>query len=125
MVVFLCLRWWYGQGWMWIWNKLLVERLIWINEVFSTSDMLRTLFAPYKQTYAGGSRGAIGDQLRAFADRSISRVIGAFIRLALVLVATLGALLTILLAALTMLIWPFLPITPVIAIICSISGILN
>lgn len=87
------------------------------------SDMLRTLFAPYKQTFAGSSRGALGDQLRAFADRTISRVIGALIRAALILVALLASLAVLVIALGTLLIWPFLPLVPVLSVVCMALGV--
>jgi len=123
MILFLCLRWWYGAGWQWIWRSVLVERLVWVNEVFSTSDLLKTLFAPYRQTFAGRIKGSLGDQLRAFADRSISRVIGAIVRLALVFVALIGSGIVTLVALLTLIVWPFLPLMPAISVAMMIIGV--
>lgn len=122
MIMFLCLRWWYGAGWQWIWKSVLVERLIWVNEVFSTKDLLKTLFAPYRQTYAGKIKGSLGDQLRAFADRSISRVIGAVVRLGLVFMAIIGSGLVTLVALITLIIWPFLPLMPAASIVLAVMG---
>lgn len=101
----------------------MVERLVWVNEVFSTQDLLKTLFAPYRQTYAGGVKGSIGDHLRAFADRSISRVIGAVIRLILVFMAIIGSGIVVFIALLTLVIWPFLPLMPGISIFMALLGV--
>lgn len=100
-----------------------MERLVWVNEVFSTSDLLKTLFAPYRQTFAGRIKGSLGDQLRAFADRSISRVIGAIVRLALVFVALIGSGIVTLVALLTLIVWPFLPLMPAISVAMMIIGV--
>ena len=123
MIMFLCLRWWYGAGWQWIWQSVLVERLVWVNEVFSTADLLKTLFAPYRQTYAGQVKGSIGDHFRAFADRSISRVIGAVVRLLLVLMAVIGSGIVAFVALITLIIWPFLPLMPALSIVMMIAGV--
>lgn len=124
MVAFLCLRWWYSGGWRWIWDCLLVERLIWVNEVFSTADLIRTIFAPYRQTFAGAVNGSIGAKFRAFVDRSISRVIGAIVRLFLIFAAMIGSLLVATVAFITLIAWPILPLMPIISIGLMISGAL-
>lgn len=108
---------------MWVWERLFIGHLKWINEVFSTGDLLRTLFAPFRQTYAGKIRGPIGEQFRAFADRSISRVIGAIVRLGLVFCALILSVGTIIFASLTLLVWPLLPLLPIISVILMVMRV--
>ncbi len=122
-MVILCLRWWYSAGWQWVWQRVLIDRLVWINEVFSTKDLVRTIFAPYRQTFAGNAKGSPGDLLRAFADRSISRIIGATVRLILIIAALIGSLLIITVGLATLLIWPILPVLPLVGIVGILTGV--
>jgi hypothetical protein len=123
MIIILQLRWWYSAGWRWVLSEMLIAKVQWVNEVFSTSDLLRTLFAPFRQTYAGGVRGSVGDQFRAFVDRSISRVIGFIVRSFLLIAAALGSVAIAVSGLLTLLLWPFLPFLPFIGFICFVVGV--
>jgi hypothetical protein len=116
MIVILCLRWWYGAGWQWVFQSVLVKRSEWIMETFSVSDLLRTLFAPFRQTYAGNIKGPLGVQIRAFFDRLISRVIGFIVRSFLLIMAAIGLFVVLLVAVVTLLLWPIIPLLPAIGI---------
>ncbi len=97
-------------------HSVLVERCNWVMETFSVSDLLRTLFAPFRQTYAGKIKGALGDQIRAFFDRLISRVIGFIVRILLLGMAAVAMLVVFIVAVVSLIIWPFIPLLPVLGI---------
>lgn len=116
MIVFLCLRWWYNAGWQWVWQSVFIERCQWIMETFSAGDLLRTLFAPFRQTYAGSVKGSLDVQLRAFFDRLISRVIGFIVRSILLFMAAIGLFVVAIIALVFVLLWPLIPLLPFISI---------
>jgi hypothetical protein len=123
MVFYLCLRWWYSAGWLWVLQSVLVERFEWIMETFSVTDLLRTLFAPFRQTYAGKIKGPLGDQVRAFFDRLISRVIGFIVRLFLLGMAAVAIVLVFIVAIVSLIAWPFIPLLPIVGILLMVMRI--
>ena len=85
-------------------------------DTFSLIQLLRTLFAPFRQISAGGVSGSLDVKFRAFLDRLVSRFVGAIVRL-IVIGIGLGYLLLLGIASLIWLIvWPFIPVLPLIAI---------
>ena len=87
MIIVWALSWWYGAGWK-ACLRGLRERLVSSYDYFSIGLLAKTLFAPFRQISAGKVRGPIGLQWRAFVDRLISRFIGAFVRLILIVVGS-------------------------------------
>lgn len=123
MVLYLCLRWWYGAGWYWVLRSVLMERSNWIMETFSVPELLKTLFAPFRQTYAGKLKGSLDVQIRAFFDRLISRVIGFLVRSILLFMAFVGLLVVFIVAVVSLIVWPFIPLLPVIGIVMIGRGV--
>lgn len=115
------LRWWYGPGFVWVWQGMLVNKLRYVSEVFSVPDMLTTLFAPFRQTYTSKAHGV--SALQAFADRTFSRGIGFVIRLFLLLAAFLTSVLVVIFGLCLCVAWPFLPVTPVVAAVLAGMGV--
>lgn len=122
MIMFASLiTWWYGPG--------LQQRLHAISrgldrwlDLFSFGLIVRTLFAPFRQIDAGGVSGAIDVQFRAWLDRMFSRVIGFFVRTALLIAGTVWIAVMLLLYALQILAWLLLPIMPFICIGLFVTG---
>lgn len=117
------LQWWYLRGWSTFAHGL-IDKLRNSADFFSIGLLLRTLFYPFRQISAYSNENAsLQDQFKAFFDKLLSRVIGAVVRLgilvfgmiAILLEATLGFALTI--------IWPFVPFMPVVAIILAVMGV--
>ena len=92
-----------------------------MSEVFSVSDMITTLFAPFRQTYVGKTNGV--SALQAFTDRTMSRGIGFVVRTLLLLVALIAASAVFVVGVGLCLIWPLLPFSPIIAIVLAILGV--
>lgn len=113
--------WWYGAGWL---RCMAAVRagLANIYDYFSLDLLLRTLFSPFRQISAGGVRGPIGVQLRAMLDNLISRVIGAFVRTVVIIFGTVALLISCLLGLLRIVLWPFIPVLPVVFVIFALSG---
>lgn len=112
------LHWWYGAGWVGEF-RLQLRRLSRVEGYFDFRTLLVTLFQPYRQIDAGSRRGGLGVQFRAWLDKSISRLIGALARLVLLFVGGLWWLFSALAGACWLLLWPLLPLAPVLGIIAS------
>jgi hypothetical protein len=61
-------------------------------------------------------------QLRAWGDKQFSRVIGAVVRLMLIICGLAGALLYGALGVTMLLVWPLLPFVPLVGIVLTIAG---
>lgn len=122
MFIWLSLRWWYSAGWQWAWERSVGQRIEWCVETFSLGTLVRTLFSPFKQTFAGQAKGSIGDLFRAFVDKTISRVIGFFVRSFLIGLALLCIVFVMLTGVVLLLLWPFIPLFPLIGFILFVSG---
>jgi hypothetical protein len=115
------LGWWYGRGWS---QRIthLRERLMSTLDYFSIDLLLRTFFSPFRQISAGKVRGPLGVQLQAFFDRLISRVIGAMVRLTMIIVGSIAIILYVLVGGLLLVLWGIIPFLPVIGIILFVMG---
>jgi hypothetical protein len=91
-------------------------------DVFSVSLLSRSLFAPFRQIDAGSVRGPLGVQLRAWFDRSFSRVFGFFVRSIMIFAGSLSALVTLCAGALWAAFWLFIPMLPVVGLLLFITG---
>jgi hypothetical protein len=115
------LQWWYGGGWVGE-IKRVGARLASTAAFFSIGQLAATLFAPFRQISAGQVSGPVGVQLRAFFDKSISRMIGAVVRFMTIVsgivVLSLQSVLSVILLGL----WLLMPLLPVAGIIMFAIG---
>lgn len=108
MLVLGLFSWWYSQGWLLQMRKA-QRRFIRTALLFSTPILLRTLFSPWRRiiTYPGASLDA---KLRAVIDNLVSRVVGFFVRL-IVLISSFVALLAVAAIGLIIIVaWPLIPV---------------
>lgn len=113
MLVVDMLEWWYDAG---------LKRRIYdteqhmrgILDYFSIGLLLRTLFSPFRQISAGQVSGPPGVQMRAFFDRLISRLIGALVRLFMVLMGVAALVLYGLLNLVLLALWIISPVLPLV-----------
>ena len=115
------LGWWYGRGWAQRVSRLR-EKLLNTLDYFSIDLLLRTFFSPFRQISAGKVRGPLGVQMRALLDRIISRVIGAMIRLTMIIIGSVFIVLYALFGVLMVVLWGAIPIAPIIGIVLFMSG---
>lgn len=113
--------WWYGEGWQ---RQLqaVVTRMTSLADFFSLELIVQTLFAPFRQISAGRVDGPIGMQLQAFIDRTVSRFIGALVRLAVLMTGLIAILSSALIGIIYVLIWPLVPFLPLIGFVFMVSG---
>ncbi len=101
-------RWWYAEGWITLVKKLAARlRNIWY--VFSVPTLLRTLFAPWRRIVTYPAKG-FGPMMRAMVDNLISRLIGFIVRVMVILAATVGFILTVVLGVIFVVLWPVAPL---------------
>ena len=115
------LSWWYGAGWKACFVRLCAQ-LESSYDYFSIGLLISSLFAPFRQISAGKVNGPIGVQMRAFFDRQLSRVIGAFVRTILIVVGIIWLVLQVTWGVITMIGWGLLPIVPLIGFTLMLSG---
>lgn len=121
MVIFSLFSWWYTTGWLTLMQKC-GGRLQSTLKFFSVGQLMGSLFAPFRQISAGRVQGPLAVQMRALGDRIFSRVIGAVVRLmiivlGLIVVAVLAIVCVAFIAA-----WPLLPLAPFIGLLFSGKG---
>ncbi len=123
MISFLgLLTWWYGAGWKKV-SQILVEKLIISEDFFSIDLLLRSLFAPFKQISASsGSGGNLQVKLQAWFDKQFSRVVGAIVRIVLIVTGTVWLLIQVVIDIILLAFWPLLPFVPIIGLVLAVSG---
>lgn len=115
------LRWWYGDGWRKR-AQIVAGRLEGVIDYFSVDLLLKTLFAPYRQISAGRVDGPLGVQLRVMLDKLFSRVIGAFIRVILLIVGGITIGLNAAFGCVVLIGWMLVPVLPFVGIAMAIVG---
>ena len=98
------------------------ERLVATTDFFSIGLLARTLFAPFRQISAGGVRGPLGVQMRAFFDRLISRLIGAMVRTAMIFTGCVAVALQALCGGIIAVGWLFVPALPLVGVVLTVIG---
>lgn len=123
MIVLALFSWWYSEGWTKLARKV-DERTDAVLGFFSVGTLFATLFAPFRQISAGHVQGAPGMQMRAFFDRLFSRFFGAFLRGIMIVVGLVLALLSGLLGVAQLIIWPLVPLMPIVGLVLTSKGLL-
>lgn len=121
MVLLSLVSWWYGSGWW----QLAQRNLSWVAgtaDFFSIGLLAKTLLAPYRQISVGRVQGAVGVQLRAWFDLQISRVIGAFVRLAVIVCGLIALAVVLFVGFICLLAWPLVPVLPVLTTILLLGS---
>lgn len=98
------------------------EKLMSTLDYFSIDLLIRTFFSPFRQISAGGVRGPLAVQMRAFFDRLISRMIGAMIRFTMIIIGSIAIVLYAVYGVLMLVIWGVVPLVPIIGIVLFVSG---
>ncbi|MBR2709872.1 hypothetical protein IKE72_02220 [Candidatus Saccharibacteria bacterium] len=125
MILIEMVGWWYARGWG-IFVRKAGGFLKSITNFFSMSSLLRTLFKPFRQISAdsAGSGASVDIKFHLFIDRLVSRVIGFFSRLILIVVGLILIVVGGLFCLVVILAWPFIPFIPVAGIVMSVMGVM-
>ena len=116
--------WWYVQGWSVFIGK--VKNLFsTITDFFSMNSLIRTLFKPFRQISADSARAGSSVDLKfhLFLDRLVSRIIGFISRLFLLLTGCVVLIISGIFSLVLIILWPFIPLAPLIGIILCITGV--
>jgi hypothetical protein len=115
------LGWWYTTGWKQR-AIMLKERLRGTVDYFSIDLLLKTLFAPFRQISAGKVSGSLNVQLRALFDRLLSRIIGAVVRLMMIVIGTVVIIFHSALGMVWLLAWGIIPFLPFLCLYFFMAG---
>lgn len=120
LMIFEMLRWWYTDGWKRIIYRIggLAKQTL---QTFSVPLLAKTLFAPWRRIISSPGRG-LDNKIRAWIDNLISRMVGFFVRLLVLVVAVVATLLTIVLASAQAALWPMLPLIVIGLLVWEIFG---
>jgi hypothetical protein len=116
------LKWWYTAGLRQRAQKISL-RLDGTIDYFSMGLLLKTLFSPYRQISAGKVDGPLEVKMQALIDKLFSRVIGAFIRLILLIIGGVTIGLIAILSIAMIILWLAAPIVPIVGLALSLMGI--
>lgn len=115
------LSWWYGNGWL-SRVQVIKDRLLASSDFFSIELLASTLFAPFRQISAGNVSGPVGDQIRAFFDRLISRTIGAIVRTCVILFGLIAISIQAIFGLVVLISWLIIPTFPIVGLIMMVIG---
>jgi hypothetical protein len=121
MLLISFVQWWYGDGWRQR-AQMVGGRLDSTVDYFSIELLLKTLFAPFRQISAGKVDGPLGVKLRAFADRIISRIIGAMVRLVILIIGVITIFLQGVIGMAILAGWAFVPLLPIAGLVMMLMG---
>lgn len=123
MLLFSMLGWWYSRGWVWITTYFLVVRNRHIIDFFSVRDLLKTMFAPFRQDSIDTKRAPVGLKLQALGGNIISRIFGLLIRSLLVVAGLMLVVLNTVVGLVVIVIWPLLPFAPLVSGLLILLGV--
>ena len=115
------LRWWYTIGWSQR-ARMVMNRLDGTMDYFSIGLLLRTMFSLFRQDGAGSTDGPLSVKFQAFIGRLISRVIGAMIRFAVLVMGVITIALQAILGLMVLALWAAVPVAPVIGFVLMTAG---
>lgn len=117
------IKWWYGAGWL-EQAQAIRRRVTNIGGMFSVPILLRTMFAPWKQTVSIPRRDqALNDKIQAWIGNQVSRFVGFGVRIAALIAAGVSMALVGLIGGLTLVIWPIVPALPIILLFVSLLAL--
>jgi len=115
------ISWWYSNGFI-SRIRITIKRLRLSADFFSVGLLLSTLFAPFRQISADASGVSFADQIHAFFDKLLSRMIGFVVRLFMIIVSLIIMSLQIVFGAIILISWLIIPILPVVGLIATVIG---
>lgn len=98
------LGWWYGAGWR-ARLQMVGERLLRVFDYFSLDLLVKTWFAPFRQIGTESAGRGFSEQLRAFFDQLVSRIIGAMVRTVMMIVGAITLIATAVVGLIVVILW--------------------
>lgn len=119
-MIFEMLRWWYVTGWMQAVRRI-SSWTMGVEHAFSLSLLMRTLFAPWRRIMSASGR-SLDAKMHAAMDNAVSRAVGFFIRLFVILAAGVSMLVAFIAGVIMAALWPLLPLAVIFCIVKGITG---
>lgn len=116
MLAMALVSWWYTTAWSGLVRRI-EQRLTSVLNFFSVGLLFRTLFDPFRQIAASGAQGDINVQFKAWLDRLFSRAVGFVVRSIFIVVGIFSTIGIMLFGILQLLLWPCVPLLPLIALL--------
>lgn len=99
------------------------QRISNVLNFFSVGLLLRTLFDPFRQIAAGQDYGpSLDAHMKAWADRTFSRAVGFVMRSIFIVLGITATVFTMLIGIVELLLWPCIPILPLLGVIGFVMG---
>lgn len=116
--------WWYSSGWKVFIRKLRIS-LSNLTDFFSMSSLIRTLFKPFRQISAetASDHASLDIKFHMFLDRLISRAVGFFSRLTLLLAGIIIIIFGGVISLILIVLWPLIPLLPIAGIVLTVIGV--
>ncbi len=118
------IQWWYTRGWQMFFAGL-KNQLLNAADFFSIRLLVENLFAPFRQISAteSASSSSLSVQISVFFDKLLSRVIGAVVRLILLIIGTVLIILQAVAGCLIAILWPLAPVLVVGCVVLAVMGV--
>jgi hypothetical protein len=116
------LSWWYSGGFIQR-TQITKDRLKASADFFSIGLLMATLFAPFRQISADSVSISLSNQLHDFFDKLLSRIIGAIMRIFMIIAGLIVMFLQIIFGLIIILFWLIIPLFPVAGLIGMVIGL--
>lgn len=100
--------WWYGDGWKTVISGF-GRRSQWVAASFSTRQLSKTLFAPWRRIITEPANN-FDAKWHAALDNVFSRLVGFVVRITVLGAAGVTLVVVLLLTAVELVVWPLLPL---------------
>lgn len=121
MILLTLWQWWYWHGWQAA-ARALLRMLRAVLHNFSVTVLLRTLFAPWKQTVnVAGPDTPLPVRMRWWVGNQVSRFVGLAIRTGVLITAAVILLISSLAGGVLLVTWPLAPIAVLVAVIMAVT----
>ena len=124
MLILKSFTWWYISGWSVFIGKV-KNMFSSLTDFFSMNSLIRTLFKPFRQISAdtASADSSLDLKFHMFLDRLVSRIVGFFSRLILLITGCIIIILGGIISLVLIIMWPFIPLIPIAGIVLTITGV--
>ena len=123
MLILSFFSWWYGRGFLEYFSKF-GNGLRDAADFFSIGLLMRSLFAPFRQISAQKQANLpLEARFRAWVDLLISRLVGATVRLMILIAGTVVLIVRVVVGLVIGILWPLMPLLVVYSVMLFIRGV--
>lgn len=124
MLILKSFTWWYISGWSVFIGKV-KNMFLSLTDFFSMNSLIRTLFKPFRQISAdtASANSSLDLKFHMFIDRLVSRIVGFFTRLILLITGCIMIILGGIISLVLIILWPFIPLVPIAGIVLTVAGV--